>query len=299
MCTQAAPLLKAMVLVAAISVIAGGAAPAAAQISVTHEFLPAQNLADPAAGQNNAKIESKAFSVNVAFPVALKNGRTVLINELFYQRRDFSYKGFAGGNPVIGNIHDLNYTLSIQHGFSEKWALLASVTPGLASDFNASLSGGDFNFQAVTAFIRTKSPRFSYGFGAVYSTQFGQPIPLPVIALNWNNGGKLRWDTILPVSSEFWYTASQKLNLGLLFGLNGNTYNTDSRLFAVPDPQLRYFTLTLGPSIGYRLSSILRVKVEGGLVGVQQYQLYSGNTKQSSLNLKPSSFVRIGLSLGG
>lgn len=299
MYSQNAPRLTESILVAAIFFIMAGTAPAAAQISLTHEYLPSQNLATPAAGQNNAKIASKTLSVSLAFPVALKNGRTILVNEVSYQRRDFSYKGFAGGNPVISDIHDLNYTLSVQHGFSEKWALLASVTPGLASDFNAYLSVGDFNFQAVTAFIRTRSPRFSYGFGAVYSTQFGQPIPIPVIALNWNNGGKIRWDTILPVSSEFWYAASEKLNIGLLFGLNGNNYNLDSRLFAAPDPQLQYFSLTLGPSIGYMLSGILKVKLDGGLVGVQQYQFYSGNTQQSSLNLKPSSFVRIGVSLGG
>ncbi len=72
-----------------------------------------------------------------------------------------------GGNPSINDIHDLNYTLTLQHGLSEKWALLAVVTPGLASDFEASLSADDFNFQAVTAFIRQFSPKFSFDFGDV------------------------------------------------------------------------------------------------------------------------------------
>jgi len=161
---------------------------------------------------SDAKIQLRAVSISVALPLVFSEGRTVLTNQIYYRRRDFSYKGFPGSNQSINDIHDLNYTFTLQHGLSEKWALLAIITPGLASDFEATLSADDFNFQVVTAFIRQFSPQFSFGFGAVYSIQFGQPIPLPVLAINMNNGENLRLDTILPVRSEFWYTPTPKLD---------------------------------------------------------------------------------------
>ena len=183
-----------------------------AQISITQDFFPSQNFSKPAAGLSDAKIQLRAVSISVALPLVFSEGRTVLTNQIYYRRQDFSYKEFSGSNPSINDIHDLNYTFTLQHGLSEKWALLAIITPGLASDFEATPSPDDFNFQVVTAFIRQFSPQFPFGFGAVYSTQFGQPIPLPVLAINWNNGENIRWDTILPVRSEFWYTPTPKLD---------------------------------------------------------------------------------------
>jgi hypothetical protein len=216
-----------------------------AQISLIHDFFPSQNFSKPAAGLNNAKIQSRSVSISVAFPLIFSEGRTVFNKKIYYKRRDFSYKGFPGGNPSINDIHDLNYTLTLQHGLSAKWGLLAFVTPGLASDFESSLSSNDFNFQAVTVFIRKFRPQFSFGFGTVYSTQFGQPFPLPVLAINWNNGKNLRWDTILPVSSTFRYTPTPKLDLGLALGLDGNNYHMVALFY---DPAIFQYDNTIRQS---------------------------------------------------
>ena len=270
-----------------------------AQIEVSQDFFPYQNLSSPGAGLNNAQIQSKATSVKLGFPLIYSEGKTILLNQLYYRRRDFSYKGFSGAAPNISDIHDLNYTFMLIHSFSERWSMQAFVIPGFASDFEASLSFDDFNFQAVTAFTRNYSPRFSLGFGAVYSTQFGQPIPFPVFAINWNNGSKVSWNTILPVSSEFRYAATSKLDLGLTFGLDGNNYHGDPSLLGVADPQLRYFILTLGPTAVFKPSNLFHIKLDAGIIGVQKFRLFNGNTQQASFDLKPSPFFRLGFAIGG
>ena len=59
-------------------------------------------------------------------------GKTVLVHELNYQRRDFSYMGFAS-KPSLDHTYAIDYTLLVQHVLSPKWTLLAIGSPGIAS----------------------------------------------------------------------------------------------------------------------------------------------------------------------
>ena len=72
-------------------------------------------------------------------------------------------------------------------------------------------------------------------------------------ALGWSRSCRsLSWNAILPVSSEFWYQSSEKLQLGLVLGLDGNDYHGDPDIFSATDPQLRYSVVTLGTSLPLR-----------------------------------------------
>ncbi len=153
--------------------------------------------------------------------------RAARCSSFLTSEREFSYKSFPDGDPAINDIHDVNYTLTLQHDLSQRWTMLTMVTPGLASDFEADLSSDDFTFEVAAILVRRFSEQFSFGFGAAYSTQFGEPIPLPVLAFDWNNGTNLSWNTILPVSSELWYQSSERLQLGLVLGVDGNNYRGD------------------------------------------------------------------------
>ena len=273
--------------------------------SMTYDVFPYQHFADPkidgqpAAELTDSQIRSNAVTVRASFPWVFSEGRTVLINEIFYQRREFSYKSFPDGDPAINDIHDVNYTLMLQHDLSQRWTMLTIVTPGLASDFEADLSRDDFTFEVAAIFIRQFSEQFSFGFGAAYSTQFGEPIPLPVLAFDWNIGTNLRWNTILPVSSEFWYQSSGRLQLGLALGVDGNNYRGDPEIFGVADPQLRYSVMTFGPSARYRLANRLQLTVDSGFIGLHRFEFYDGDDAQASFSMKPSVFFRAGFVFGG
>ena len=127
---------------------------------MTYDVFPYQHFADPkidgqpAAELTDSQIRSNAVTVRASFPWVFSEGRTVLINEIFYQRREFSYKSFPDGDPAINDIHDVNYTLMLQHDLSQRWTMLTIVTPGLASDFEADLSRDDFTFEVAAIFIR-------------------------------------------------------------------------------------------------------------------------------------------------
>jgi hypothetical protein len=267
--------------------------------SVSYDLFPYQNFTDPPAGLDNAEILSFGITAKAAYPIIFSQGKTVLINEIYYQRREFNYKHFPGPDPAIDDIHAANYTLMLQHVLSQKWSMLLIVTPGVASDFEGDVVKEDFNFQTVAVFIRQISESLSMGLGAAYSTQFGEPFPLPILAIDWNNGKNLLWKTILPVSSELWYQQSEKVQLGLVLAVEGNNYHGDPDIYGVGDPQMRYSVVTVGPSARLRLSNWLQLQVDGGLIGYHRFEFFDGDDEVASFNLKPFAFGRIGLSIGG
>lgn len=274
--------------------------PLAAQVSTSIDIFPYQQFSNPEEGLEESELFSRAIRLEISFPFVLAEERTQLDVGLSYERRQFSYRNFPSGDPDINDIHAGGISVTLQQRFSEKWSVMATVTPGLASDLEGDLTIDDLNFQSVLAFIRTVNPKFAYGVGAVYSTEFGEPIPLPVLMFDWNNGGKLSWMTILPIGSEFWYAPSERVHLGLLLGVGGNKYQGDPDLFAVDDPEMRYSVVTIGPSARLAVSRAFLLQVDAGIIGYHRFEFYDGNDKISTFNLKPSLFLRAGIRfLGG
>lgn len=269
-----------------------------AQISIKFDSFPFQNFSKPIEGLENAEVSSNATTIGVAHTFTLKPQRTELEIGLSWERREFSYRGFSGEAPDIDALHSAELSFTLTHAISEKWSLMAIVTPGLASDLHGDVTKDDFNFQTVIAGIRRVNSRFAYGFGAVYSTQFGEPIPLPVLLFDWNNGGKLSWLTILPVSSELWYAHSDRFHIGMVMGVSGNKYQGDPERYDVDDPELQYSVITVGPSARVALGGGTLLQIEGGVVPYHKFEFFDGSKEEESFNLKSSAFMRFGLQVG-
>ncbi len=273
--------------------------PSNAQISLTFDALPYQNFSDPISGLEPSEVYSNATKIDISYPFVLRPEQTVLQVGLSWERRAFEYRRFPEEDPNINSIHDAQLTLMITHTLSEKWSLLGFVIPGVASDLKGDLTGEDFNFQAVFAAIRKVGPRFSYGIGLAYSSQFGEPIPLPVLMFDMNNGKKLSWLTILPISSEFWYAHSMRVHLGILLEVQGNQFQGDPNRYDVDDPQLIHSIVTMGPSARFAFLNGLFLQVDSGVVALHRFEFYDGDTEAASFNLKPSAYLRMTLSFGG
>jgi hypothetical protein len=280
--------------------------------SVSYDYSPAQKFDKPTMASSelgtdsvslaDAEVEVKTLSAAVSYPLVFSEGKTVFINELSYQRLDFTYHNWPDGigdtNP--DQLHSLRYTLILRQVLSERWYMLALVTPGLASDLKAdNITRDDFTFEAAAVFVRKFNDRWSLGFGAAVSNQFGEPIPLPVVAFEWNNGGKLRANGILPSSMEFWYLPSQRVELGLVVGGEGNRYHGDPEIHGVDNPQLRYSRVNFGPSAKIHLSKQVHLKIDGGIIGFHRSEFYDDDNKVAEYDLKPTGFIKVGITFGG
>lgn len=301
-------LKKLCLVILCLTVISGTAilrAQPGPAFSVSYDFLPYQefkeSIVESVDGNdttffNNPQAQLQKLKASLTYPIVFSKGRTVLVNDFSYQLIHFNYRRIE---TPLKRLHAASYTLMLQHRLSQKWSIWALATPSLASDLEAEVSENDFNMQAAAIFIRHFSERLSIGLGAAYSTQFGSAIPIPVLALDWNNGKNMMARAIVPVSLEFWYRPNPRLDLGLVLSGDGNNFRGDSEIYQVTDPELRYTMMTIGPAAKITLFNGVKVQIEGGVIGLHRFEFFDGDDEHASYDLKPSHYLRVGLQYGG
>ena len=115
-------------------------------------------------------------------PQPIKGKKLILLHRFGYQNLRVDLDGTFNGSTTefSKNYHTILYNLGALKIFNPKWQLLVNVSPTLASDFEESLSGDDFVFQASAMALYNKGQKARFGFGLAYSTRFGTPIPFPL-----------------------------------------------------------------------------------------------------------------------
>jgi len=273
-------------------------------LSVGYDFFPWSTLADPTPGTFEEGLEVKIATLYAEAspaPFVFAEGRTVLVNTLSYHRFDMDYANWndAQGGNRIENTQSIEYTLVLVRQLSEAWNLTAVVTPGLHSDFKADLSYDDFNLQGALVFGRQHSKGLSYGLGAAYTLKYGEPLPMPILVLQWMANPRWKADLFLPMHAELWYVAGPTVELGVAARVRGGQYHGSPDRYFVANPQMRYSVGTVGPSAKMRLGKNLLLTVDGGYTLMRRFEFFDGDRKHTSLDLKNSAFVRAGIKLGG
>ncbi len=271
--------------------------------SASYEAYPYSRIADPDTSAGSAyldtsQIKVSGLNITAAYPLVFSAGRTVLVNELSYRNVVLDYRGFLPGDVNPETMHAIEYNATITHGLSQKWTLMGIVTPGIASDFEASIGRDDLTFQAVVVFIRTYSENLQIGYGAAWSNTFGQPFPLPVLALRWNNGSNLRISSILPTNFEAWYAPTQRLELGFQLSVDGNRYHGDPARYLVDNPLLSYSVGTFGPAINFHISPGTTLGISAGRTFTRRFEFFDGGDDVQDISLENSNFVKVQLQVG-
>ena len=290
-------LIRIFALTVALITVGSSMTRAGLSVSTSYDFLPYQNIDEPirtsdSALVDDAQVQLKKSRVGIEYPVVFSQGRTILLNNLSYQNIEFGYRHTQS---ILKRLHRVGYSLTLMHHLSDKWSLLSIVNPSLASDFKAGLTSEDLSFQTAVIADRHFSEKLSIGLGVAYSTQFGSAVPLPLLMMEWNDGGKWSFSMTLPSNLEFWYQAGQSVKLGLLISGDGDNYYFDPQGFQVERPELRYTMMTLGPAAKIDLSSHLQLNIEAGIIGLHRFEFYSGDEEVVSNDLEPSHYVRLGL----
>lgn len=245
---------------------------------------------------DDAEVRLFRIRTTFAYPVVFSQGKSLLLNELSYQHIGFDYHKTTS---LLERLHSISYTLTVLHQVSDKWLLMATGTSSLASDLEVEVSMDDFSFETAIVFSRGFSPGFSAGLGVAYSTQFGSAVPVPLLSLDWNNGGKWSANALLPSSLEIWYAYSHRLDVGLLVTGEGDNFRFDPKSYrdSVPEPELRYTMMTVGLATGVHFSEHVTLGVEVGIIGLHRFEFYSGDEEIVSNDLEPSQYLRLGLRL--
>jgi len=285
--------------------------PAAAQpeagVSVSYDFFPFSDLANPNTqpvnGERNFEqdVETRVMGmyVDVMIPAKFSN-KTMLQNSISYHRRPFDYEGWdeeqGGSNVEITQAIEVSSTLTRQ--LSYEWSGMISITPGLYSDFENDITGDDFNISVAAALTRRHNDNLSYGFGFFYTFIYGEPLPLPLVTASWTNGSNLSVETVLPSFIEVWYATNPLIELGLVARVSGNRYHGSPDRFKVANPQLRYAVGTVGPSFRFHLGPKLLLQADSGVTFLRRFEFYDGSTEIRSIDMKQSYFFKAALIIG-
>jgi hypothetical protein len=267
--------------------------------SVEYGLFPYVNLADPDSDTEGLEIQTDIKSVGLAFPLALQGGKIVIFNQLNYRRADFSFKNLPEGSTELEQAQSVNYTFFMIDSLSEKWSLVAVLTPGLASDFEADeITSNDFTLQAIFGFIRKYSPNFQLGFGLAYMRDFGRPIPLPFIYFDWKNGDRLSATGLVPTDMSLTYKFNPKIDLLLAMRFMGDRHHGNPDKYSAKNPQLEYSEGTISPALQVHFTKWLHVKIEAGYAFYRNFEFLDGDKTAESYDLEPTFYYRANLVFG-
>jgi hypothetical protein len=272
-------------------------------ISVAYDFFPYRNLANPAAGtfEEDLEIQLNTLSFQASFPLVFAKGKTLVLNHLNYDRIGFDYRNWdhdEAGDQDPDAAYSVKYTIFLIRTYSQRWQLIAAATPGLASDFEGDLSSDDFVFEAMLGFIRRFGKHLSLGAGLAYIRDFGEPLPLPFVAFEWNISPRLSAKGLVPQSLEVSYRVNPKMTLGLSAGVSGDRYHGDPDKYDVDNPQLKYTVGTVGPTAQIHFSKWIHLNLEGGFTLIRNFEFLDGDDLARSLDLKQTGYLRAKFQLG-
>ncbi|MEM7509408.1 MAG: DUF6268 family outer membrane beta-barrel protein [Bacteroidota bacterium] len=240
------------------------------------------------------------WSGQFAIPQLLKKERMILIHKFGYTNLRVDTDGIFT-NPsaeTTKHYHTVMYNLSVVKILNPNWRLLVNLSPTLASDFNESLNGSDFLFQASALALNAKSEKFKYGFGLAYTTRFGRQILIPSGVIKYNTQ-KMELDALLPNKLSLMFNTHKAVNFGLEAALDGGLFNNTSESQIVNDliDKAGYSRVNVGPTVSVRLKETMRIYLVGGMAVGRRLEFV--DTAGETLDRTPDNgpFIKVGFSI--
>jgi len=268
---------------------------------LSYDVYPYSSFDDPPVSAiSGSEVQRVNYAIEATFPIVRDRGKTIILNQFNYRHRHIIYDDWppAIDTDRLDHVYSFGYTFFMRRSLSQKWSLLTRVSPEIASDFENNVGIKDFNFQVGVLFVRPVSRQWTLGFGAFYSTTFGQPLPLPGFTFNWNNGSNMSAMGIMPIFMNFKYEASKFLDIGLVFRIDGDDYRGDPERYDVEDPVLRLSAINFGPFVEIQLTPSLRLNIESGYAPYNRLEFYDSDREIISYNLEGGPFVRFEIQTG-
>ena len=289
--------------------LAWGQAPSI--FSVTGEWAPPSGVQFPDSLQDlTADVEPdiQVSTLDVRFNVPIRlTDKALLMPGASYGIAAFSQSNSVFGEPENRELHSVMASILFNYRFNESWSLTLQAAPGLAGDF-ADLDGGHFRVAGLALVDYRFSPRFSLGGGIGFSYQFGEPLPLPVLRVDWRISDSVRLTAMLPQQTMLVWRPHDRVELGLMASIRGQSYALTSEAVqgqwpcrgqaadvpATPfderqaDANRCFSTLAfsrgeVGPVASVRLVSSLWLSVKAGFLFFRRYEFLNEDGETSDI----------------
>jgi len=275
-----------------------------------HETWPSVSVSNLEADETTAQLLSDLSVwtdtrfVHASYPLLLQGGRTYLDLQAGFQRIQFRHDAWPEtvDRPTDAYIVDLN--ILAQRQLSERWSLLGQITPSLKSGLEDELVGEDFAIEGAVLASRRVGERSVLGVGVAYTSDFGVPLPIPLLQLErqgalWKGGPGWRGSALLPSTVEAWVIPAQRLEVGVQVRTLGNRHHLTGQETALSKPYSDYFDTVIGPSANVYVTSWMTVGLESGISLYRQMQVTDSRDEVISFEPNQAGFLRWQVTLGG
>ncbi|SDW38631.1 hypothetical protein SAMN05444411_101617 [Lutibacter oricola] len=241
-------------------------------------------------------VSLKMVEAKLNIPVKLKTG--VLINSLSFSSLKLDYEDYQLLNTdELEEFKAVSYSIGYMNRINEKWSYMVNFSPQIASNFEASLTLDDFNFNGGVIFTKTSS-NSKLNLGLVINSGFGLAVPLPVISYSKQVNERFSYVLGMPVTkAEYKFNKRNKVSLfvkpkGFIANLSNNIQFENGLA-----KKARYTSIVSGLSFGHQIDDNWGINFNGG------YQLYSNYSLQSNdrtelydFNTSNGIYASVGLS---
>ena len=239
--------------------------------SASFEFVPAAAINVQEGGAINPEVDFNVFRGELNVPVKL--GSTVLMP-------GFKYAATVPGvepQPIGGieSFHELTLSLLVIQPLSENWVLMASVAPTLATNFE-DVGTDHFRVGGMAMGQYRFSRRLQVGFGVRVGYQFGELLPLPIVAVRWQPSDSFRVQAFVPALVRASFLFGNRFEIGANGRLNGNRYTLPTR----DNPAIDNLAYSVGEVTGFaalRLFSRVWLTAHGGYTVFRRFEFFDAD----------------------
>lgn len=232
-------------------------------------------------GAEDATVALTRLFGGVRIPVQLRPDTTLLLGasaQATLANFDRLPEAIDAG-AIRDELYSLSLDLALRQRIAERWWLIVAPQPGISSDLTA-LSGDDVLFRGVTRVDWAASDTLLLGLGVLYGTDFGEPLTLPLLRIEWDIGDTVYLSAVMPQRFALMAQIGTTAEAGLAGEISGAVFNLNDAQFAAQ--RARYSLVNVGPLLRLRLAPALWLDVAGGLnlarrfesdVALQDYEL--------------------------
>lgn len=271
------------------------APPAMPALTFGFTSYPYRTLERVTTGERIGDVRVIEQRANVSYPLVANAGRTRLDLSVGYQRLQFDYREFT--HP-LESAYALSATAFLRQSLTDAWGLIIVAAPGYADDFKGKASMDAVTSSLVAAGSRRFGERLDVGLGVAVQNVFGEPLPMPVAAVDWTISERLWLKSILPISTELTWLPVDALGLRAAVLVSGGNYHGAESIYGTSNPQLNYSAVAGDLGARWFILPFLHLTAHGGYTFYRRFEFSEGRDPVPGGEFELRNGMIFGLDLG-
>jgi hypothetical protein len=245
----------------------------------------------------------QSFEAGLLTPPVRPGKKTMIVNGFNYRLSSYDFNELHSSyDGLPKHLHDIRYSLIINHQLSKQWGILAIPRVNLRSDLEEGLSGDDL-FPGITALALRSSARHKslrWGFGVMYNNDLNRHSVIPAAALFYTSE-KMRISIVTP-NGQVIFTPCKRFEYGFTVNVDAGLYHTGMDAVSHgPVQYIRTFNVLAAPALSFNLFGNFWLNMRAGYTLMRRYDLMDADFEDEEAwrqdDFKNGAFMTVGISM--